>query len=205
LLKAQEQDTQVSPGEEEQLHQLQAQVETLQSDIVGYRQAQEETRRVHVRAIRELGEEEYREAVEKLEGLQRNIEQAKRATLDAQLALDRYLEETVERLVDWPDLTAKLSEYFPVVDDPTARIMRAALAYMDQLVADRQQLKFYLPEVRETSKMIKWWQLLYVGHETYEGLQQINTSAAIHQTLQNKRDLLAQVISDYEKIKRGMN
>ena len=72
----------------------------------------------------------------------------------------------------------------------------------DHTVLDSSTIKSNYHEVRETARMMRWWDLLLVGQETFYGRQPLNSTFPA-QDLQAKRDRLAQVLADYEKAKRN--
>lgn len=157
-----------------------------------------EVSQVEQQALRQLGESTHATIREQIAWHNSRLAEARASLVHAQVERQALLQEAHHQLEAWPDLQATVKAELPPREDATARIMRAALAYLDQLQADRRQLKTHLLESKETRQMVDWWTLLMVDNSLFHGFQQIN-SIAEHQALTNRRMTLARVLADYEQ------
>ncbi len=197
---AEEEDGQASRNEAEQLAQRGIREQALQEKLLVSQQQQEAAVGTRDRALAELGIAMHREAEIEIERLRTGVYHARLAMVDAQSALQRGLDEAQARLSDWPALRQQVWKYLPPVDDATSRILRTAKAHLEQLLADRLDLKMSVPEVREAATLMRWTDLLFIGTDLLPH-QPLN-SRYPQQVLQARLDLVTRILSGYEQAHR---
>jgi hypothetical protein len=133
---------------------------------------------------------------------ERQENEARAALVEAQMGRHIFLIKKLDELAAWPDLQESVLKQLPAVDDETSRILRSTISHLDVLIHNRLGLKPYLLESPETARHMRWWDLLHVGHETFNAAVPLNSRHSA-QALQFKRDTLAHVLADYERAKRG--
>lgn len=180
---------------DERLAALAAQIAREQSIIAQAGPRLQEIAQVEDQALRELGESLHSAFLAELDQHDSTVAAARKTLTSAQMDRQAFLSRAIPQMGRWPDLAEDLKAALPGVNDPTARILRAAIAFHDQLCADRRELRSGLMESAETRHMENWWKLLL-----FDGLfihQPFNTGAD-HQMLRLRRDQLARILADYE-------
>jgi len=95
-------------------------------------------------ALKELGEERYAKLLQGYQAKQKGVDQAASYLVDLQVGLHDLYEAAIQDLKDWTDLRREFASLRPV-DDPTARVIEATLAYMDMLLREGTDVRMGLP------------------------------------------------------------
>ena len=133
LARAEEHHKEAEARESEQLIRLRAEVQSAGDELTDLDRQRRDAQGVYERALQQLGESVYGEAVEQIEAQVRKVQADRQAVVASQLTLDQLIEDCISRLDEWPELAGKIRSQYSTYHDELTGILETYDAFLSAL------------------------------------------------------------------------
>ncbi len=153
---------------------------------------------VRYRALQELGLHEYEICQAEIASHQGLLDGLKQALVEAQVERLQKIDAAMQTLQPWPELQRKITR-LDEFDDPTARVLRSCLAYVERLIEDGGQVERTMRVPAAGFFPYSWLGILEVSRDV---LFVEETLGGPKRQLHRQAQLLQQMLSQYIATKR---